>query len=62
MELSKGGSTDAAADPTPSMAYSEIKFVDAAIGQMVTALDEQHLLDYKTNIITAKHGQTPIHP
>jgi hypothetical protein len=56
-----GGYTDAAADPTPKMA-SEIKFVDAAIGQMVTALDAQHLLDDTTIIITAKHGQSPIDP
>jgi hypothetical protein len=56
-----GGYTDAAADPTPSMA-SEIKFVDAAIGQMVTALDAQHLLNDTTIIIAAKHGQSPIDP
>ena len=54
-----GGYTDAAGDPTPSM-ESEIKFVDAAIGQMVDALDAQHLLDDTTIIITAKHGQSPI--
>ncbi len=45
--------------PTPSMA-SEIEFVDAAIGQMVAALENQHLLDSTTIIITAKHGQSPI--
>jgi hypothetical protein len=55
----KGGYTDAAGDPTPSM-LSEIEFVDAAIGQMVTALENQHLLDSTTIIITAKHGQSPI--
>ena len=36
----KGGYTDAAGDPTPSMA-SEIKFVDAAIGQMVEQLEDR---------------------
>ena len=36
----KGGYTDAAGDPTPSM-LGEIKFVDAAIGQMVDALEDQ---------------------
>ena len=36
----KGGYTDAAGDPTPSMA-SEIQFVDAAIGQMVEELEDQ---------------------
>ena len=39
----------------------EIKFVDAAIGQMVDALDAPAppRLD-TTIIITAKHGQSPI--
>jgi hypothetical protein len=55
----KGGYTDAAGDPTPSMA-GEIAFVDASIGQMVTALKHQQLLDSTTIIITAKHGQSPI--
>ena len=55
----KGGYTDAAGDPTPSMA-SEIKFVDAAIGQMVEELQDEHLLRSTLIIITAKHGQSPI--
>jgi hypothetical protein len=55
----KGGYTDAAGDPTPTM-LSEIEFVDAAIGQMVTALENDHLLDSTAIIITAKHGQSPI--
>lgn len=55
----KGGYTDAAGDPTPSM-LAEIQFVDAAIGQMVAALKDQHLLDSTTVIITAKHGQSPV--
>jgi arylsulfatase A-like enzyme len=54
-----GGYTDAAGDPTPSM-LGEIEFVDAAIGQMVTALEKEHLLDSTAIIITAKHGQSPI--
>jgi len=57
----KGGYTDAAGDPTPSL-ESEFKFVDAAIDQMVDALDAEHLLDDTTIIITAKHGQSPIDP
>jgi len=56
-----GGYTDAAGDPTPSMA-SEIKFVDAAIGQMVEQLEDEHLLRSTVIIITAKHGQSPIDP
>jgi hypothetical protein len=55
----KGGYTDAAGDPTPSM-LGEIKFVDDAIGQMVAALKHQGLLESTTIIITAKHGQSPI--
>jgi len=57
----KGGYTDAAGDPTPAL-QSEITFVDAAIGQMVSALKSQKLLDSTTIIITAKHGQSPIDP
>jgi Type I phosphodiesterase / nucleotide pyrophosphatase len=56
-----GGYTDAAGDPTPSM-LGEIEFVDGAIGQMVDALENAHLLDSTTIIITAKHGQSPIDP
>ena len=55
----KGGYTDAAGDPTPSM-LGEIKFVDAAIGQMIDALEDRGLLRSTTVIITAKHGQSPI--
>ena len=54
-----GGYTDAAGDPTPSMA-SEIDFVDKAIGQMVAALKSQGLFNSTTIIITAKHGQSPV--
>jgi hypothetical protein len=55
----KGGYLDAAATPTPPM-NDEIRFVDAAIGQMVDALADQHLLGSTVIIITAKHGQSPI--
>jgi hypothetical protein len=55
----KGGYSDAAGTPTAPMA-GEIAFVDAAIGQMVSALKHQHLLDSTAIIITAKHGQSPI--
>jgi len=56
-----GGYTDAAGDPTTELA-SAITFADAAIGQMVEALQDQGLLDSTTIIITAKHGQSPIDP
>jgi arylsulfatase A-like enzyme len=38
----------------------EIEFADAAIGQMVSALQSRGLLDSTAVIITAKHGQSPI--
>ncbi|HXQ96851.1 MAG TPA: alkaline phosphatase family protein [Candidatus Limnocylindrales bacterium] len=53
--------TDAAGTPTPKL-ESEITFVDAAIGQMVSALKSRDLLDSTAIIITAKHGQSPIDP
>jgi hypothetical protein len=55
----KGGYSDAAGTPTYSM-LGEIKFVDGAIGQFVSELKKQHLLESTTIIITAKHGQSPI--
>jgi Type I phosphodiesterase / nucleotide pyrophosphatase len=57
----KGGYTNAAGTPTTAM-QSEITFVDAAIGQMVDALQDQDLLRSTAVIITAKHGQSPIDP
>jgi hypothetical protein len=55
----KGGYTDAAGTPTPSMA-GEIRFVDGAIGQFVTELKRNRLYDSTTIVITAKHGQSTI--
>src|SRR5262249_49272120 len=55
----KGGYTDAAGTPTAPMA-AEIEFVDAAIGQMVSALRAHDLLESTAIIITAKHGQSPV--
>jgi len=55
----KGGYTDAAGTPTPSM-LGQIKFVDGAIGQFVKELKKNHLYESTTIIITAKHGQSPI--
>ena len=54
-----GGYTDAAGTPTPAM-LGEIKFVDAAIEQMVDELQKRGLFFQTTIIITAKHGQSPI--
>ncbi len=57
----KGGYTDAAGTPTPAM-LGEIEFADASIGQMVSALKSNGLLESTAIIITAKHGQSPIDP
>jgi arylsulfatase A-like enzyme len=55
----KGGYEDNIGTPTAPM-LNEIKFVDAAIGQMVDALQAKGLLNSTTIIVTAKHGQSPI--
>jgi hypothetical protein len=48
---------------TPSeLLVGEIKFVDAAIGEMVARLKKDNLYDSTAIIITAKHGQSPIDP
>src|SRR4029077_5682806 len=60
-DANSGGYEDAQGTPRPKM-LAEIKFVDAAIGQMVDALKHEGLLDSTTIIITAKHGQSPIDP
>ena len=52
---------DAQGTPRPLM-MKEIVFADAAIGQMVSALKKEGLLDSTTIIVTAKHGQSPIDP
>jgi hypothetical protein len=55
----KGGYMDAAGTPTANM-KSEIMYVDAAIGKMVSELNNQGILTNTLIIITAKHGQSPI--
>jgi len=60
-DANTGGYEDAAGTPRPKM-LAEIQYVDAAIGQMVDALNHEGLLDSTTIIITAKHGQSPIDP
>jgi hypothetical protein len=60
-DANTGGYEDAQGTPRPLM-LAEIQFVDAAIGQMVTALKSQGLFDSTAIIITAKHGQSPIDP
>ena len=57
----KGGYLDAAGTPGPSL-LPQFKFVDAALGKMVTALKDTHEFESTLIIITAKHGQSPIDP
>src|SRR5437763_1980656 len=60
-DINSGGYEDAQGTPRPLM-MKEIVFVDGAIGQMVSALKHEGLLDSTAIIITAKHGQSPIDP
>jgi hypothetical protein len=56
-----GGYIDALGTPSDSL-FAEIQYVDGAVGQMVTELKNQGLLDSTLIIISAKHGQSPIDP
>jgi type I phosphodiesterase/nucleotide pyrophosphatase len=56
-----GGYVDATGTPSDSL-FAEIQYVDGAIGQFVSELSKQGLLDSTLIIISAKHGQSPIDP
>ena len=56
-----GGYLDAQGTPGAAL-LSEFKFVDEAIGEMVTTLKDRGLSESTLIIITAKHGQSPIDP
>jgi len=56
-----GGYVDATGTPSDSL-FAEIQYVDGAIGQFVSELNKQGLLDSTLIIISAKHGQSPIDP
>ncbi len=56
-----GGYVDALGTPSDSL-FAEIQYVDTAIGQMVSELTKQGLLDSTLIIVSAKHGQSPIDP
>ena len=56
-----GGYVDPMGTPSASL-FDEIQYVDGAIGQMVTELTKQGLLDSTLIIVSAKHGQSPIDP
>jgi len=56
-----GGYVDALGTPSDSL-FAEIQYVDTAVGQMVTELTKQGLLDSTLIIVSAKHGQSAIDP
>jgi hypothetical protein len=56
-----GGYLDAAGTPGAPL-LSELKFIDASIGEFVNELKLQGLYDSTLIVITAKHGQSPIDP
>ncbi len=56
-----GGYKDAAGTPQPTL-LSEIEFVDASIGEMVTALKNSGNFENTMIVVTSKHGQSPIDP
>jgi hypothetical protein len=56
-----GGYLDGAATPSASL-KDAIEFVDSSIGEMVSELNKQGLLNATLIIVTAKHGQSPIDP
>ena len=56
-----GGYADPLGTPSQSL-FDEIQYVDGAIGQMVSELTKQGLLDSTLIIVSAKHGQSPIDP
>jgi hypothetical protein len=55
----KGGYLDNSGTPTASL-LSEIRYVDSAIGSMVSELKARRLYDDTLIVITAKHGQSPV--
>jgi Type I phosphodiesterase / nucleotide pyrophosphatase len=57
----KGGYLDAAGTPSDAV-LSNIEFVDDSIGEMVSELKHNGLLESTLVIITSKHGQSPIDP
>ncbi len=59
--VGRGGYTDGAGTPTTEL-LGEFQFIDASIGEMVTALKNTGNFENTLIVITAKHGQAPIDP
>ena len=58
-KLTGDGYIDSRATPSAGLADA-IGFVDRSVGQMVAALQSQHLAEDTLIILSAKHGQSPI--
>jgi hypothetical protein len=56
-----GGYKNAAAVPSDAL-LKQIQFVDASIGDIVSALKDRGIYDDTLIVITAKHGDSPIDP
>jgi hypothetical protein len=56
-----GGYTDALGTPSEAL-FSEIQYVDEAVGKFVAELKKQGLFDSTLIIVSAKHGQSAIDP
>ena len=54
-----GGYLDNAGTPSPAL-LSEIQFVDASIGEMISTLKSTGHYNSTLIVITAKHGQSPV--
>jgi hypothetical protein len=55
----RGGYLDNSGTPSAAL-LSEIRYVDSAIGSMVSELKARGLYDNTLIVITAKHGQSPV--
>jgi hypothetical protein len=58
-KVTADGYLDAFANPSTELGLS-LDFVDSSLGQMLQALEDQHLRDSTLVIVGAKHGQSPI--
>jgi hypothetical protein len=57
--VAAGGYENAAGKPSSKL-VNEIEFVDASIGEIINALQDQGLYENTLLIVTAKHGDSPI--
>ncbi|MFE0758844.1 alkaline phosphatase family protein [Inquilinus sp. NPDC058860] len=56
-----GGYVDATGKPNSGLAQ-QLDYVDGAVGELVSALKDNHLADSTLIVLASKHGQSPIDP